>query len=521
MRKLLLLMLAFSFTIVGISASIPKDTVVIGMNTGIFISFDPAVCYEVEPSVMVMNIYSDLFKLQDVNGTIQAVPELAENYDISPDGKTWTFHIRKGVTFANGDPLNADAVVYSIKRVLQLKKSPVWLFESLGLNSDNMNDTVKKIDDYTVQVITDKSYAPNIVMSIFAESWGGIVDPKVAQSHDVSGDMGSAYLADHSAGAGPYILKSWQRNSMIVLVANEKYWRGSPKIKTIIIRDMPESTDQQLSLKKGDIDIAWNLTPEQVNSLKSNSDFNIVSVPAQSNEYLAVNAGWGPFKDVRVRQAVKYAIDYDSIIKNIAGGYAIKVQGFIPYGYLGYISDTPFSQDIARAKQLLAEAGYSNGFEVELVTNTTDRRRNEAIAIQADLAQIGIKANITIMQASQMYTKMREQGIQMIVAGWGIDFPDPDALAKPFADYRVKQLAWRMMWYDDHAADLAEAAGFELDQSKRVQMYVDLTNYWFANGPFAILYQPLNYWGTRSELKGFDQTVKGYSLAFDLTKIYK
>jgi peptide/nickel transport system substrate-binding protein len=218
---------------------------------------------------------------------------------------------------------------------------------------------------------------------------------------------------------------------------------------------------------------------------------------------------------------VKYAIDYDSIIKNIAGGYAIKVQGFIPYGYLGYISDTPFSQDIARAKQLLAEAGYSNGFEVELVTNTTDRRRNEAIAIQADLAQIGIKANITIMQASQMYTKMREQGIQMIVAGWGIDFPDPDALAKPFADYRVKQLAWRMMWYDDHAADLAEAAGFELDQSKRVQMYADLTNYWFANGPFAILYQPLNYWGTRSELKGFDQTVKGYSLAFDLTKIYK
>ncbi|HEU24002.1 MAG: ABC transporter substrate-binding protein [Mesoaciditoga sp.] len=521
MRRFLLLALVFSFAAMAFSASIPKDTVVIGMNTGIFISFDPAVCYEVEPAIMVMNIYSGLFKLQEINGTIQAVPELAESYDISQDGKTWTFHIRKGVSFANGDPVNADAVVYSVKRVLQLKKSPVWLFESLGLNANNMNETVKKIDDYTVQITMDKSYAPNIVMSIFAESWGGIVDPKVAQSHDVSGDMGSAYLADHSAGAGPYILKSWQRNNMIVLVANDKYWRGAPRIKTIIIRDMPESTDQQLALKRGDIDIAWNLTPEQVNSLKGDPNFNVVSVPAQSNEYLAVNAGWGPFKDVRVRQAVKYAIDYDSIIKNIAGGYAIKVQGFIPYGYLGYVSDMPFDQNISKAKELLAQAGYANGFEVELVTNTTERRRNEAIAIQADLAKIGIKANITIMQASQMYTKMREQGIQMIIAGWGIDFPDPDALAKPFADYRVKQLAWRMMWYDDHAADLAEAAGFELNQTKRVEIYKELTNYWFDNGPFAILYQPLSYWGTRAELKGFDQTAKGYSLAFDLTKMYK
>jgi len=205
----------------------------------------------------------------------------------------------------------------------------------------------------------------------------------------------------------------------------------------------------------------------------------------------------------------------------VVGGYAINNQGFIPYGYFGYVDKTPFHQNIEKAKELMKEAGYPNGFEVELVTNTTERRRGEAIAVQANLAKIGIKARITIMQASQMYSKFRQQGIHMIVAGWGVDFPDADALAKPFADYRVKQLAWRLMWYDDYAANLAEKAGFEKNPCKREQMYADLINYWFLNGPFAMLYQPLQYWGVRNEVKGFQKAAEGYGLVFDLTKVYK
>ncbi len=522
MRKIAFLLVGMILlaSIVGFSA-VPKDTLVIGANTGIFITLDPAVCYEVLPSVVVMNTYSGLFKLESSNGVIKAVPEIAESYNISKDGKTWTFHIRHGLTFSNGDPLTADAVVYSYRRVLKLHKSPVWLYESIGLTTDNMNETIKKINNYTVQIITDKPYAQNVVMSILAESWGGIVDPKVAEAHNVNGDMGSKWLTDHSASSGPYVLKMWKRNSMIVLEANDKYWRGAPKIKTIIIRDAPESTNQLLSLKRGDIDVAWNLTPDQINSLKGLKDIKIVTTPGQSDEYVGMNAGWGPFKNAKVRLAVKYAIDYQSIIKDVVGGYAINNQGFIPYGYFGYVSKTPFHMDIAKAKELLKEAGYPNGFEVELVTNTTERRRNEAISVQSALAKIGIKAKITIMQASQMYSKYRQQGLQMIVAGWGVDFPDADALAKPFADYRVKQLAWRLMWYDDYAANLAEKAGFEKNPAKREQMYEDLTNYWFLNGPFAMLYQPLQYWGVRSELKGFDKAVQGYALVCDLTEIYK
>ncbi|RKX54711.1 MAG: ABC transporter substrate-binding protein, partial [Thermotoga sp.] len=291
--------------------------------------------------------------------------------------------------------------------------------------------------------------------------------------------------------------------------------------KTIIVQDIPEPTDQYLLLRKGDIDVAWNLTAEQANSLKGAEDISIVTTPGQSDEYVAMNAGWGPFKDVRVRQAVKYCIDYKAIIDKVVAGFAINNQQFLPVGYFGYVENNPYHQDIEKAKKLMAEAGYADGFDVELVTNTTERRRNEAVIVQSNLAEIGIRAKINLMQASQMYAKYRKQGLQMIVAGWGVDYPDADALANPFANHRVHQLAWRCAWIDDYAADLAEAAGKEMNEDRRFQMYVDLTNYWHIYGPFAMLYQPITYWGVRNEVKGFDKAVEGYSVHVDWTEVYK
>jgi peptide/nickel transport system substrate-binding protein len=234
-----------------------------------------------------------------------------------------------------------------------------------------------------------------------------------------------------------------------------------------------------------------------------------------------MNAGWRPIQDARVRQAVKYAIDYDAIIERVRAGLAINNQQFLPVGYFGYVENNPFKKDVEKAKALLAEAGYADGFEVELITNTTDTRKNEAIIIQENLAQVGIKAEVTIMQSSQMYAKYREQGINMIVAGWGVDYPDAAALSDPFANHRVNQLAWRLAWLDDHAADLAEAANKELDEAKRAQLYDELTNYWHENGPFAMLYQPLTFWGVSDEVKGAEEGFAGYAVHCDFLKFSK
>ena len=512
----ILIVLFLSLTCIT-NAATPKDVLVVGANTEIFITCDPGISFEVLPNATVSNLYAGLVKVIVEDEKFVTIPELAESWEVAPDGKTWTFHLRKGVVFANGDPLKSDAVVYSYQRVLKLAKSPAWLFSDvLGLTEESISAP----DDYTVKIVTNGAPS-NVVLTMMGNTLSGVLNPKVVKEHEVDGDMGELWLTDHSAGAGPYVLEQWERKIKVVFKANENYWRGVSRIKTVIIQDIPEPTDQLLLLKKGDIDVAWDLTAEQANSLKGDPDVSIASTPGQSDEYVGMNAGWGPFKDVRVRQAVKYAIDYDAIINKVMNGFAINNQQFLPVGYFGYVENNPYYQDIEKAKELMAEAGYADGFDVELVTNTTERRRTEAVVVQENLAKIGIRAEINLMQASQMYAKFREQGLQMIVAGWGVDYPDADALANPFANHRVNQLAWRCVWIDDYAADLVEAASVEINEDRRFQMYQDLTNYWHMYGPFAMMYQPIEFWGVRNEVKDFDKAAEGYSVHFDLTEVYK
>jgi peptide/nickel transport system substrate-binding protein len=499
-------------------AAIPKNTLVVGFNTGIFITLDPGVCFEVFPGVVTRNIYSRLVDVWVEDGKFVVVPDLAEKWEMAEDGKTWTFYLRDGLKFANGDPLTAEDVVFSLQRVVKLQKSPAWLFtDVLGLTEESFT----AIDEKTVQIMTNGA-PPNVVLTNIGNTTGGVLNKKVVLENEKDGDLGEAWLTDNSAGAGPYVLKEWKRNMRVVLVANENYWRGAPPVKTVIIQDIPEPADQFLLLKKGELDVACDLTAEQANELKdAGGDVRIVTTPGQSDEYVGMNAAWGPFKDVRVRQAVKYAIDYDAVINKVRAGFAINNQQFLPVGYFGYVENNPFKQDLEKAKALLAEAGYADGFEVELVTNTSERRKNEAVIVQENLSKIGIKANVTIMQASQMYAKYRQQGINMIVAGWGVDYPDAAALSDPFANHRVKQLAWRLAWLDDHAADLAEAANKELDEEKRAKMYLELTDYWHENGPFAMMYQPVQFWGVRNEVKGAEEAFEGYSVHCNFTRFSK
>ena len=518
-KKFLIVLLVVVLAVFSFSAKIPKNTLVIGANTGILITFDPAQCYEVLGAVITVNLYDALGEIVVDNGQFVVKPAVAESWEVMQDGKTWIFHIRKGMKFANGDPLTADDVVFSLKRVLQLRKPPVWLFtDVLGLTEDS----IEKVDDYTVKVKVAKKLAPNIVLSVLSGSWGGIVNKKEVLKHEKNSDLGNVWLTDHSAGAGPYVLKTWKRNNMVVLEANKYYWKGVPPIKRIIIKDIPEENSQFLMVQKGDIDIAWNTTAEQALDVKEGKirGVKLVMIPSQSQEYLAMNAGWGPFKDPKVRKAVKLAIDYDAIINDVLKGLAIKNFTFLPKGYLGY-KDLDVKTNIEEAKKLLAEAGYPNGFEVTLLTNTTAGRKAEAVVIQSNLAKIGIKVNIQLMQASQMYKKYRQQGHQMILAGWGVDFPDPAAQSAPFADYKAHQLAWRNMWYDDFASKLSKEAMVEMNDVKRATMYNILIDYWFENGPFAVLYQPVARWAVREEVKGVEEAFAPYNFNVEFDKIHK
>ncbi len=507
-------------TSVSAAAATPDDALIMAASTEIFISLDPAVCYEVLPSRVVDAVYDQLVGWKSVDESLVIEPELAEKWEISDDRKTYTFTLRDA-KFSNGDPVTAEDAVWSYKRYLKMEMPSVWLLNSIGISKDNMDENIKLIDEKSFSMTFDKPYAENIILGILTNNWGSIVNKEVALENEVDGDMGEEWLTENSAGAGQYVLDEWERNTKVLLSANEHYYGAEPKLKKVQFRDVPESSTQRLLLERGDVDVAWDLTPQLLKEMEGAENVDIVTVPAHSNEYLAMNASWGPLKDPKVRQAIKYAVDYDSIVEDINAGYAMKVQGFIPKGYFGYVDKNPFERDIEKAKELLAEAGYPDGFEVEILTNQRETRKAEATLVQSNLNDIGIDAEVTVMQASQMYAKYREQGHQLIVAGWGNDYADADNLAMAFTSYDAGQLAYRCAWEDEKAIKLAEEGRFEPDPEKREEIYKELTDHWFENGPFAMFYQSVEFWGVRSELKDFYDSAFGYSMKFNFGGISK
>jgi peptide/nickel transport system substrate-binding protein len=509
------------FSAIGFGQRIPSDTLVVGMNTGIFITLDPGAVYEVASGKIVDACYAKLLKMEGVDGVLTPVPDLAESWDISEDLMTYTFYLRKDARFSNGDFVTAEDMVWSIKRHLSLGKPSTSLIRSIGINADNMDETIKLIDDHTLSLTFDQPYASNIILGILTNQFTGAINKKVALTREVDGDLAEVWLTDNTIGAGPYVLVNWERNNLVTLQTNPYYYGEEPKIKRILVRDIPEAANQRLLLERGDIDVAWNLTGLLLDEATKNPNVVGVTVLGHSNEYLGMNASWGPLADPLVRQAVRYSINYEEIIDTVVNGYAIMNQGFVSKGYFGYYESNPFYQDVDKAKALLAEAGYPDGFEVELMTGTTTTRMEEAEKIQADLAKVGIKANVVIVQMGQAYTIMRAQSHQMIIGGWGNDYPDADNLAMAFANYDFGQLAWRSVWNDPYAITLCNWGRLEPNPDKREQIYKDLTEYWLHNSPFAMLYQPLIVFGVRTEVKNFEEAAFGYGMVFDFTKLYK
>ncbi len=477
----------------------PSDTLVIAMDTSDAVSMDPARAYEFSSCYVVNQIYDKLvdYQLPDL---VHIKPEIATSWEVSPDGKVWTFHIRKGVKFASGNPLTADDVVYSLQRVIKLKQTASWVLTQFVSKPEQ----IQKIDDYTVKITLDKPVAPSFFLSTLTFTTSAVVDRKVAEAHAKNGDMGSDWMTDHSAGSGPYVLAKWAREAEIDLVANPYYWKpGQPKLKKVIIKHVPEPTDQLLLIKKGDIDIATDLTAEQVNQVKGQPGIDTVRTAETFVEYLGMNVAVKPLDKEEVRDAIRYCIDYDGIVNDILLGAAIKWQTIIPKGIMGASPKTPYHKDIAKAKELLVKAGVPNGFSVELTTPPTYPQIDIATKIQSDLAECGIKVKIVQMTQSEMYEKYRKQGLQLVLAGWGSDYPDPDDNAKAFGDYRVHQLAWRNSWYDNHSADLIEKAAVEFDTKKREQLYLQIDDYMLDHGPFAILYQVIAQHVTRDYVKNY------------------
>jgi peptide/nickel transport system substrate-binding protein len=480
-----------------------EDTLIFAGDLTDQISFDPAVAYEFGGIQVVGSIYQTLVTIAPDSPEIK--PLLAKTWDIKQDanGSTITFKLDEKAKFASGAAVTAADLVYSWNRVFDLNKSPAFLFSDIaGLTKDSY----KAVDPQTFEVTLPATSSPQVFLSILSFSVSAAVEQKVVEPNAGS-DFGSTWLNDHSAGSGPYTLASWERNTQNVLDANPNYWGTAPAIKRVIMRNIPEQSNLQSAIETGDADIAQDLGTEQVKALEGNADVAIIKTSLTQLVYLGLNAKSPPLDKPEVREAIRYAINYDEL-NTLLGGSGKIVQEIIPEGFLGHTGNNPFKQDIAKAKELLATAGVPDGTEIEVLVPTGSAPgglENSTLAakIQSDVEQIGLKLNLKQIQTSELLNTYRAQKGQIVLISWGPDFPDPDANATPFTNYEAKSIGWRNGFESPEIAKLAKDASLAPDNATRIELYKQLVDRVQHEGPYAVLYQPVRSYGVRKNIQGF------------------
>lgn len=504
-------------------AATPADTLVIAKQIDDLISLDPGEAYELSGIEVIANSYDRIMRFEPTDIT-KLVPGVAESVAVSEDGKTFTFKIRAGQKFASGNPVTAQDAAWSLQRVIKLQKTPVFLLSQLGWTPDNIDKLVTAPDDATLKVTITANYAPTLVYALLGSVVGSVVDMKTAMEHATNGDFGNGWLKTHSAGSGAYIIKSWTPNDSVVLEANPNYRGGVAKLKRVVIRHIPEASAQRLAVEKGDVDIAENLTPDQVTAIGTNKDVKVTTVPQALLYYIGLNQKTKELQDPKVRQALRYLVDYDGMASSFLKGADQVHQSFWASGFWASYDENPYKFDVAKAKELLKEAGYPNGFSIDLDAPNFAPFTNMAQSVQSTMAQAGIKVNIISAEMKPLLTKYRAREHQMLMVYWGPDYMDPHTNADGFITNNdnsdgaaQKPLAWRNDWQStDLNAAVAKAAS-ERDEDKRKQDYIDLQKQMLDQGPYIIMFQSTSQRVDRSNVQGFVQGPSADVTYYNLT----
>jgi peptide/nickel transport system substrate-binding protein len=493
-------------------AETPADTLVVAIAIDDMISLDPAESFEFSGQDVLQNVYDRLIDMRPANN-FQLEPGLAESWSVSDDGKTYTFKMREGITFHSGNPVTAEDAAWSLQRAVKLDKTPSFILTQFGFTADNVEQMIKVTGPMEFTITTDKAYAQSFVYNVLTSIVASIVDKKVAMEHEANGDMGYEWMKTNSAGSGPYILRSWKANDSVVLEADDDgYWGGDVALKRVFIRHVPEAATRRLLLEQGDVDIARRLSPNDAEAIAANAELQLFDEQRGRIYYLGANQKYEPLANPKVTEALKYLIDYEGMTNSFLRGQFVVHQSFLPAGFLGAIEDKPFKLDVEKAKALLAEGGYPDGFDVEISVRNDQPALDIATAIQGTLEQGGIRATVKTGTGAEVLDGYRARTHQLIVQNWGPDYPDPQTNASTFADNpgnadedkNTGYLAWRNAYPADETKEMVAAAVVENDTDKRRAMYEEMQRIAQKVSPIICMFQ-------ESEQAGLGKAVKGFS----------
>ena len=468
-------------------------------------------------------------------GTTNIVPALAESWTVSPDGKVYTFKLRKGVKFhgnANFKPsrdFNADDVVFSWSRMAD-DANPFHkgtggqtyaYFDDMGMK--NIVDKVEKIDDYTVRYSLKRPEAP--FLADMAMDFASILSKEYFET---MGRKGTPNAADiYPIGTGPFEFVSYQKDATIRYKAFDKYWNGRPKIDNLVYAITRDATARYAKLKTGECQVMAFPKPADLDEMKKDPALAIQQKEGLNIGYIAFNVEKKPFDNKLVRQALNLATNKDAILKAVYQGNGQVAKNPIPpilWSYNNAVQDYPY--DPAKAKQLLTQAGFPNGFELELWYLPVTRPYNPdgkrmAELIQADWEKIGVKAKLVTYEWAEYRKRAKGGEHQAIMFGWSGDNGDPDNFFVPLLGCEaVKGGGNNARWCNKQFEDLVIKAAQTPKQADRAKLYEQAQVVFKEEAPWITVAHSIRFDPLRKEVQGYkmDATAHHYFNNVDLAK---
>ena len=480
------------------------DSPLVFARPGDSVGLDPASHDDGESLNIAVNFFETLvtFKL----GTTEIVPELAEKWEVSKDGLQYTFYLRKNVSFHDGTPFNADAVVFAINRQRD-KTHPAYEFgapykywENMGM-SEIIKD-VKKVDDFTVTISLQQPNAPflaNLCMPFMA-----IPSPTAVLKYGKTFDQ-------HPIGTGAYTLKTWKKDDSMELTANENYWGTKANIKRVIVRVIPDNQVRALELKRGTVHIMEFPNPSDVAELKKDPNITILTQEGLNVGYMAFNMKKKPLDKLEVRKAISMAIDRKRIVDEIFMGLGVVAKNPMPPMVMGYnesIQDEVFNPE--ESKKLLEKVGVKD-LKIQLWAMPVARpynpnARKMAEFMQADLARVGIKAEIVSYDWGTYLDKIGKGEHELVLIGWQGDNGDPDNFLYTLwsKDSATKTPTNNYAYYMNEQvnADMKKAQS-TVDLTEREKLYERVLEQMAKDRPFLPIAHSMFIVPTRSNVEGY------------------
>ena len=513
-RRVLLAVLALLIAVPGLAGAAPRGKVVIAQGV------DPSTLdtmnqQETPAAVVAAHIYDTLVERDQ---SLKLVPALAAALPKLVSPTVWEIKLRPGVKFHNGEEFSAESVKYSLERV----KDP----SMKGSSNFKPIDRVEIVDALTVRVHTSKPWP--IFVNALTQRQASMYPAKAYAGKD------TAYVAKNPIGTGPYRFVRWSKDEEIVLEANEQYFRGAPRIKTVVFKPIPDDAVRVAALQNGEVDVAVNIPPHLANIIANHPKIFLSTAPSirtiqimfYTHQYDAQSKLVGPYQgptaDRRVRQAITYAIDVDEIIKTVLDGKAQRVATMLPSMHFGFDPTLkPIKLDVAKTKKLLAEAGFANGLDI--VFNGPQGRyvrdKEVAEAVAGQLTKAGIRTTLRTFEFVSYLNNMVyvHKAGPMWLIGWGQPTMDAEGIYVPL--FHSGSLLSNY-----HNADLdgmVDEAQATMDEKKRLDLYHRINKLWVADAAAVPLYQQLDLYGASKRINWkarSDELIKAYDMSIKDTK---